>query len=544
MNRREALKTLAAGIGSLLSTPLRSEPPTAQPLDPYKEVYRYDAAVESALADAGTLDSNEAYCSRYVALSGIHPDEYFALVQAVLFTWNSLSRNVLMLGFVPVDKGRLMRFNLKDACISPEAWENLGLHGGGPLRVARPDKDFPEPYFHQQEQALGWCKTKCEPYVHNGYTYNWCWEKKLTLVTKHAPELNQQSVAKLAKLTGTDFPIVRADWFVANALFAPIYYELLGAGKDLKSWDKIGRYHPEDNEDIKAAGTVIDSTEVSLNNRALVRETTNLGYRHSSFDYLTSVDENDLLLNVLLFIKGKKVDGKKKVRDAGEFIASLPNRLQYYAITDANDKLVNVGDTNIVVDRKTHFKYKGIYPGASCIICHDKGLKEVADEVRLVTDIRKNVRLLVLDEDDSYLVQQLFQQDFDAALKDDQALYAKALFSCNGMSPQDNAANIARIVYGYHQDQLTINEIAINCCYSPEHTRKALALGVGIDPRLSNAIGSGRGIRRDNYEATAHHHALQLCQLLDQEQKKGRTWEELMRAREDKIKARDGGRQR
>ena len=58
---------------------------------------------------------------------------------------------------------------------------------------------------------------------------------------------------------------------------------------------------------------------------------------------------------------------------------------------------------------------------------------------------------------------------------------------------------------------------------------------------FDHAIGSGRGIRRDNYEATAHHHALQLCQLLDREQRAGKRWEELMKARDEKIKARDGG---
>jgi hypothetical protein len=321
-------------------------------------------------------------------------------------------------------------------------------------------------------------------------------------------------------------------------LFAPAYYDLLGVGKTVQSWDKIGRFHPEDNVDIAMAGTVIDSTEVSLNNRALVRETTNLGPRYSSFDYLTSIDENDLLLNVLLFVNGKKVKDKGKVkvkvRDAGEFIGTLPNGLLYYAISDADDNLVNVGDTNIVVDRRTSFKYKGIYPAWSCIACHELGYKPVADEVRLVTDIRKNVRLLSLDERDARTVFQLYQQDFDGAMRKDQQKYAEALFTCNGLSSKDNAALINRIVQNYWGEQLSVNEMATELGYSPEHTRKALALGIGIDPRLSNAI-EGRGIRRDNWETTAFHHALQLCQMLDREQRKGATWEGLMRAREDKL---------
>jgi hypothetical protein len=450
--------------------------------DPAVPFYKPSEAATAALADVKTQSNPQDL--RYLWLgNSADPSARTDLISSCNFALNSLSKRKLLQAVVAVD-ANLLRVDLRHYGIAPSAWDELGAKGSGPV-VSAGKTSCPEPYFHLLKRSTIQQFTERLVDVDrfqgaDGKWYNQRWIKepsgKATVKEElvHGPWLPAQTVRDLCLATQCDFPIMRADWFLANALIAPAYQRLLGI-KYLKTFDEQVRFRSRD-EDLAVKGSVLFSSEVAVHNRALLRSPTVFGYYWKSFDYQSSIADKDVLANIL--------DNKA---DAHEIIASAPNGLQHYLIVDGANKVIDAGDPNIVIDRSTSWHNKLVWTGISCMTCHAKGLKEFRDEVRSIADVNKRIFALVRQEQLDRFTD-MFGPKIDDFLITDQKHYAAAVNQITGLAPEKNAANLAGQFVAYLQKPITLDQSSLETGHPKATIIATLKKHTGLDHTLTQLL--------------------------------------------------------
>jgi hypothetical protein len=192
----------------------------------------------------------------------------------------------------------------------------------------------------------------------------------------------------LTVFTATRVPVVRGDWFVANASRPPLYPDILQLPGNLAELERQLRVDAAANiaqERVMRVG--FNGSGISKNNRVLERHDSVHGYYWRSYDFeevpqnladrgLSAPDRR----NVFAYPLGPGSVENTFLHAGGEAIFSLPNGLQGYFIMDANNVRVNKGPTAIVADPKR--PDKAVELGISCIGCHVPGIHPKADQVR------------------------------------------------------------------------------------------------------------------------------------------------------------------
>ena len=161
--------------------------------------------------------------------------------------------------------------------------------------------------------------------------------------------------------TATRVPCVRADWFLANASRAPLYYDLLQIPSNLSELERqlrvdVAAGHPAG---ARGAGRLPRLRHLA-NNRLLERHDAMNGAYWRTYDFEAipqNLVDRDLLLpdrrNLFAYPLGPGfADGHRFQHAAGEAIFNLPNGLQGYLLVNANDVRQNKGNTAIVSDPK------------------------------------------------------------------------------------------------------------------------------------------------------------------------------------------------
>lgn len=465
--------------------------------------------IDWAAADALTLPEEERYGTRYLSIYNDYPEVRATSSYYQNFAVNSLSRRKILtpLTVVPGTGGTLLRVRLASYSIDPAAWDDLGRTGSGPV-VHSAKIDVPEPYFHVTIQGGAkagaaaskvtvidgkkWREVPTAQYTKDGKTYNSKYvevEETASAVNgtlEHAPWLPAPPIAALATALHSDFPVYRGDWFFANALINPGYNRLLGF-KKLADAIKVGRFRAED-EDLATRGVVTISNEVAQNIRAAQYYPTSTGYWWETFDYKTSIGGDDLLVNLL-----------NRRRDASELIFTLPNQLQAYLLLNDKEELLDVGDPNIVSDTRTSWRNKQVWSAVSCIGCHDQGIKNIRDDVRLLAN--NQVGLLVKDKKDFERTIDLFGTPIEEPVNRGQAMYTRAIgIIAGGMTPRQLAAGTSERFVRYVQAELTIEDLAMETGHTPEQIKAVLGRALNPDHTLTQLL-QGRPVRRDQIEA-------------------------------------------
>jgi hypothetical protein len=342
-------------------------------------------AVAMAAADIPTVAPADQYYIRYLSLYNYPKAIRADMARLVSLLINSLSRRGDIT--IPIVLGpdeATIRINLFDYKIDPAVWDAFGQL---------------DPYFHQkivQEVPTktkekkevtkhGWYKTgrtfqNGQPeIVYGDYTVTEEVEVPGKGGTKEvvagASWVKLEDLATLMKLTNSTAPILRADWFLVNASTSPNYYKFLGFKKENDFYELVGaRVKGTDlidaaikiEKDLKA--TVIRSGSnglckpVAYNNRIIIRVPTLTGYLWITHDVNESIGAKNFI-NVLINEKF----------DATEEIGTLPNGLQCYILTDANDNLLDEADIKIAHDDL--FLDRRVRNGRSCIVCHSTGIQ-------------------------------------------------------------------------------------------------------------------------------------------------------------------------
>jgi WD40 repeat protein/mono/diheme cytochrome c family protein len=189
--------------------------------------------------------------------------------------------------------------------------------------------------------------------------------------------------------TATKVPTIRADWFVATASRAPLYYDLLQLPGNLPELERQLRVDAAVNiqqERVMRVG--FNGSGVSRFNRVLERHDSAHGAYWRSYDFdeppqnlneRTSSQPPDRR-NIFAFPLGPGVVTSSFQHAGGEMIFTLPNGLHGYYLTNAVNERLNKAPTAIVSDPRR--PDRAVEAGVSCMSCHLTGILPKADQVR------------------------------------------------------------------------------------------------------------------------------------------------------------------
>lgn len=472
---------------SLLLTMLMA---SGQPFDDPKP-YSPNDMVLFALADLQAMDATSQQQARYLSLAQVPAGKRARFTQSIDFVLNSLSRRQSMVYVTPVtgSNGSLVRVMLSEYKQGPDGWETLAKRGSGPIRVST-KTDQPEPYYTIN---LGELTRKVQRRDKDGNLLYWDGDTSRPVYDDAASGIvagtwfDITAYRSIQSLTHSTTPILRADWFVANASLNPGYSELLGV-KTLSDFQKLVRFRSED-QDLSGRAVVADSQLVSLHQRGIEFTPKVQGTYWQTYDFLKGSGVNDLLKDPL-----------SRKRDAGEIFAELPNGLQAFTLIDGQGKIIDVADGNIVADQVTPWKNKLVWNGLySCTNCHKNGAADILDEVRPLTAPPRG--LVSKNQKGFQEFVDLYSKNIEAELANTRARYAIAVGAASrGLKPEENTAAFGQIFVEYQQKPLTIVMAAAEVGCTQEQLTAILGRILEPDPAVTTLL-AGRPLRRDLWES-------------------------------------------
>jgi len=217
--------------------------------------------------------------------------------------------------------------------------------------------------------------------------------KEILKEYRYGFEVDHEQFKDLQNKTGTCMPIIRADWFITNALSPPLYHQLLRIPENEKDLQALLGFDIERNI-LGGQALRIGFTESQVSaraNRLIERHPTTYGYYWKSYDFLppnaapgnANAAQSKRLLKE--FPTGPRFNDNKFNdtafdHDGGEIIFSLPNHLQGYMLVQADGTRIDVAPSNLVNDSNLVSGSPSIVNGLSCIACHSRGMIDPPDD--------------------------------------------------------------------------------------------------------------------------------------------------------------------
>ncbi len=293
---------------------------------------------------------------------------------------------------------------------------------------------------------------------------------------------------------GTQYPIMRADAFVALATVAPNYYELLGLPATVQDFYKqlgIDEKLLSESNRIKA-GVKTDQLTVTLNNRILER-------RQGAFDVWSS---NDVInskgrKNALRQLDVIGGDIHKLDIDGQEHVFELGNGLWGGFLNDA--KGARVDEVPVTIANDDNYRDHRVIVGRSCITCHDQGIKPFSsDQAKLLEN--QVITLRTINPADAVaLAGRYDERAVQRNIKADQEAFRDSVEGITGTSPERIAASYANVWRGYVEQRVTFHQAALEAGLSDDGLLAVLS--PSIDPNLLYLIQApGRTLNRDVWE--------------------------------------------
>ncbi|MFO0807210.1 MAG: hypothetical protein U0746_01155 [Gemmataceae bacterium] len=198
------------------------------------------------------------------------------------------------------------------------------------------------------------------------------------------PNLNRLA-DQVYKMTYTQVPIIRADWFVARASQPPLYHDLLGIPETSIPLEKrlLGTTIRANFARDKLLRAGWAKSGVSSQNRMVERHEGFYGAFWKSYDFKDEEGKGNLKnfpLGPQSIFRADKDPLDRYARfafkhDGGEIIFHLPNGLQGYMLVNGQDGRIDIGPAEVVKD-KQEWAGKGtqIINGLSCMACHAEGM--------------------------------------------------------------------------------------------------------------------------------------------------------------------------
>ncbi|MFG0333237.1 MAG: hypothetical protein ACF8TS_07750 [Maioricimonas sp. JB049] len=201
----------------------------------------------------------------------------------------------------------------------------------------------------------------------------------------------QQLDGEIVRMTGSEMPMIRGDWFIATATRPPLYHTLLRIpdtadvleqqlGVDIPT-----RFRRPTAGRLARAGFA--KSGVSGQNRLVERTDAAFGAYWKSYDFRPGRKRAKLTRFPLgprnLFGNSPHpFEAQAFVHDGGEIIWHLPNGLQGYMLIDGEGERIDEGPIDVVSDALKTSGTPAIVNGVSCMACHKHGMIPFEDSIR------------------------------------------------------------------------------------------------------------------------------------------------------------------
>jgi WD40 repeat protein/mono/diheme cytochrome c family protein len=282
------------------------------------------------------------------------------------------------------------------------------------------------------------------------------------------------SVGTLAKV-----PAVRADWFVATASRAPLYYEVLQLPASLTEVEKLIRVDAiADIQQERVSRLAFNGSGISRFNRILERHDSAHGMYWRTYDFdeppANLADRlNGTLVpdprNVFAFPLGPGGLAEFAFKHAGgEAIFALPNGLHGYYIANANNARLDKAPIAIVSDPKR--PDRSVEAGVSCMSCHVTGILPKADQ--MIDHLAKNPKAFTRNETE--LIKALYpgKDKLLQLMEDDAKRYAEVVARTGAKVSKYEAVSSMTIKY---EADLDLATAASEVGQSPEQLRERIS---------------------------------------------------------------------
>jgi hypothetical protein len=286
--------------------------------------------------------------------------------------------------------------------------------------------------------------------------------------------------------TQTVVPNIQADWLLAHASAAPLYYDILEfPGNILELARDLGVDVNQEIEDSQVARAGFASSGVSVNNRVIERhEQPGFGGAFwLSYDFSSSEGEQNVFANPDDFRQ-----------EAGEGFFNLPNGLQAYFIQDANFNRVDKADPAVVTD--PHSRDRAVSPGLSCMGgCHlNQGVISKDDELR---------EYIESSGPDAATRERTFElypeiDEMRALMQADSERYLEAVSETGYQPGDENAINLQ---VRKHQDVLSLADVAATLGITEDELLDAISASPQTFPEeIVTLRGTNGTIYRDTLD--------------------------------------------
>lgn len=280
-------------------------------------------------------------------------------------------------------------------------------------------------------------------------SYKWTAAQWDRLATAYPYRLQTDAESKaLANLCGSEFPAVRADWFVATASRPPFYQDFLQlptSDRALERQLQVDVVADIADDNIQRAG--FNDSGVSKNNRLLERHDSAYGTYWRSYDFANNNNRQNLFDHPV----GPNAGAISFQPAGGEMIFHLPNGLQAYMLVDGKGKRIDKGPVEIVADpRRPDQK---VETGISCMSCHASGLLYKADQLR--EHVEKNANVFGKDVLDTIRATHPRKAKFQAQIEEDNVRYLKALEKFGVRDPDQEPVNLVTLRFEGTLDGVT-----------------------------------------------------------------------------------------
>jgi len=384
---------------------------------------------------------------RYIDVStlsngGTSAEDLVIYREAVSMLMNSLSRGRSVIAPVAIDTSKLLyRIDLRDYLWDDTTWEQL-------------EEIYPYAVIYDRDSRLF-------PY-------------------------DEVTAEQIRLETGTQIPVIQADWFISHASRPPLYYSLLNLPDTLQGLEQqlgVDVQRNIDTEQVLRSGFA--NAGPSQNNRIIERHELggNRGALWLSYDFADNLDNRNIFANPLDFQE-----------DGGEMIFNLDNGLQGYFVSNAAGQRLDKAPNNVVQDPAS--RDGAVEAGLSCMNCHQvDGQLPKFDEIR---DFQLNAGANA-EEIEKVLALYVPADELQAAFDSDQNRYrnARAALSIKRMTNTTMHQLDDR-----HLGIINIDGVASAIGLRSDELKRAIdASPQAFPPEIVTLRTRGGGIQRDSFEA-------------------------------------------
>jgi hypothetical protein len=421
--------------------------------------------LKAAYLDAAKLSKEQCYGAHYLSLYSIPAERRAAAASVLGWQLNALSRVRVI---TPITKDNyvsstLIRIHFTDYALEAKdysewftAWENMAFH---------------DPTWHIQTEVLAYGKTK--------------------LVSVDGGWVGLDYAQKLKQLTGSNGPILRADYFIAGASHPPYYHDFAGIPATVDEFYKAFGLDQKTIERLRAnAGANLIISGITDKDRHAQWAQGPLGGVYTTLDSAAvTADRSGIRRPLNAF-------GTNLKFDAGEYIAVGGNGLLRFALYDAKGKRQNSVPDAIAKDKSDPHGPGIVYPMASCVRCHvESGLRPFKDDQQAYLEgLRGYDAATILRIHEFYDEPRLQRQ-----MNFDRETYKAACLKACGLEPKAVAEALATEIREYLYLPLGIEQAAVECGVSVDEFK--FAMNHTNDPMLI-ALCNGRKVLRGQWSSS------------------------------------------